>query len=218
MTQLLNFGFLVTNALALLAGLWRLRQPGPRWLSWIVAFLAVSLAVEVAGILIAIYLRNNLWLYNLWVPLEFAFYPLLFSQVYKNRGMRLAARAFIPAYLLFALINLLFIQGYRDFASHTTLLGCMSAVVFAGAYLYQLFLYPDAPLRSDPLFWISVGLILFYAANMLYLGSFNYFLKHHLQTAILLKGVMQATYALFFTVFIFGFIWSAKPLRYSSPS
>jgi hypothetical protein len=129
--------------------------------------------------------HSNNWIVNIFTNVEFIFYSFLFfsfssDPVYKKR-IRLIASLF----LLLALINILFIQGYNRFHSYSFLLGSLMMIYFCcNYYLSLLKIQVYINLIRYPPFWIVSGLLFFYCGMFCYYTfyeayAYRYFLEYY---------------------------------------
>jgi hypothetical protein len=149
---------------------------------WFPLFLALTVFVEIYGPMYTrVHHKSNVWIYNIFTPIEIIFYSWLFYNIYQNSVLKKVALFFIPVYLVAVIINQAFIQGFAVFHSYTMLLGDFFMVVFSCLYFYEL-------LRSEtqqhllkiPSFWIVIGLFFFYLGNIFYDLYWDYLMQHHL--------------------------------------
>src|SRR5258705_7636789 len=85
-------------------------------LCWLIYFMIFIVGVELYGR----YLRKelhepNLWLYNISIPIEYLFYGLLFYLHYTRKLFLQIAIFFLIFFSIFAISNILFIQGFEKF-------------------------------------------------------------------------------------------------------
>jgi hypothetical protein len=157
--------------LALLAW-WRMRirfAPGAHLL---VLQLLLALVAEAAGSATAELGVRNLWVYDLYVPLEFA---LLWAYVRTQLDETIAPWAWwvglvvvVAAYV--AELATVFPDG---FASRAYILG--SALLAGGLLLvlYRLAKGSDLPLLRQPVFWSHFGMAIFFVGMIPVLGMWN---------------------------------------------
>ncbi len=152
---------LFTNAAAPLKILSRL---------WLAMF-----GVEIVGHFTRHEQEENYWLYNCF---HFFFYPWLayiFSHVLENRKIQTAISVFYWVFILFVICNTLFIQGFMAWQTLTHVVGGCFIIFLGGAYFFQLLNSMDNErITTDPFFWVSFGLVLYFGGSVPFLGMFNY--------------------------------------------
>lgn len=149
-------------------------------LRWFIPFLLLMIGTE----LFARYYRKelhqpNTWIYNISIPVEYLFYGFMIGSLClteKFRRLIFYATALLG---IWALINLLFIQGHTFLNTNTLKTGSTFMIIFSGIGLVDLFTNDKHyQLLSNPLFWISTGVLVFNTGEFLYLFFFDIFLKN----------------------------------------
>lgn len=186
----------------------------PEYLRWFILFLFITSVVEIAGLILTAKRINNTRLYNVFTPLEYLFYSYIFYQSISSKMVKRFILAFILVYPLLTLTNQMFIQGFKSFHSYTYLLGAFFIVLWSIIYLNQI-LRSEAsenPL-NDILFWISAGLLFFYACNFPYLMMMNYLIKYNRALAIQYFPIIHILNIILYCMFIVGFVCKRITLR-----
>lgn len=173
-------------------------------------YLFVSLVVEITGVITAQEKIRNYWLYDLFIPLEFLFFAYLYLRAFSKNALKNFSRAYAVFFLVFAVINICFVQGLNYFDSYTLLIGSFFTVLLSSFYLYQLFSDSGERLKANPLFWISIGLIFFYLTDLIHLGLYNYLVRRHHQAAIALRKFLQVNDSIMYSFYSIGYICSRK--------
>lgn len=151
-----------------------------RPLRWFIPFLLLMVSIE----LTARYYRRvlhepNTWLYNISIPLEYIFYGFITGSLCLTASFK--KLIFYSAFVLglWALINLLFIQGFTTLNTHTLKLGCSLMILYSALGLVDLFKNDGhETLLTNPLFWICTGILFFNTGEFLYLFFFDVFLQN----------------------------------------
>jgi len=100
---------------------------------------------------------------NIFTSIEFLFYSWLFSREVENPALKKVI--IVSGFILFIsiVLNLLFFQGIYIFHLYTYLPGSILMVVFACLYFFNILLRDEyVRLINLPMFWVCVGLLLFY--------------------------------------------------------
>lgn len=184
-------------------------------------FLFFIVGVELTGrylkILFPAY--HNGWLYNISTTIEFIFYAYIFEKQLRSPALRKAASRFMLVYPLLVLLNLLFVQGFRQFHSYTMVVGSISMIIFCSLYFYELLLNPlEGDLRRDPMFWISTGILFFYLGDLSYDILFNLLQKYATNTSgKLFQNINNNLILMLYSCFIIAFLCRRNPRKSLSP-
>lgn len=151
-----------------------------RPLRWFIPFLLLIICTE----LFARYYRKelhqpNTWIYNMSIPIEYLFYGFIIGSLCLTEKFRRVI--FYTTILLgiWALINLLFIQGHTFLNTNTLKAGSILMIVFSCIGLIDLFTNDNhRQLLRNPLFWICTGVLVFNTGEFLYMFFFDIFLKN----------------------------------------
>ena len=183
-------------------------------------FLLFIALVEFTGRYIhAVLLQKNAWLYNVSTTIEFVFYAYIFESQFRNKAFKKAAIRFMLFYPLLVLLNLLFVQGFKNFHSYTMVVGNIFMVIFCGLYFYELLLNPlEGELRRDPMFWISTGILFFYLGDLSYDLLFNLLQKYATNTSgKLFQNINNNLILMLYSCFIIAFLCRKNPRKSLSP-
>lgn len=105
----------------------------------------------------------------------YLFYLYFFYKVLLLPKLRQMIKLLAVIYILFALINLFFVQGLTTLNSYTDLLAYFIMVFLSIAYYYQLLRAKEiVSLRNDIAFWISTGVFIFHLGSLLSSFVINY--------------------------------------------
>jgi|SRR5882724_2995065 len=170
---------------ALCVAIFRCYTTGDRSLLPFIFFLIVTNFVEWGNYFGIFTIRNpetgrgtNTWIFNVYNPLGFGFFAFFFRSILTSAAYRKRIPWLYIALLISVLINILFVQGIRDFDSYTYLLGCMLMLYCVYLYLSQLIKNPEnTNIFYDRLFWISIGCLFFYLGEFPLMSFFAYFQK-----------------------------------------
>lgn len=150
-------------------------------LCWLLPFMIFIVSIELTGRYIRTELHKpNAWLYNLSVPIEYLFYAFLFYLHYQRKIFRQAAIAFLIGFLIFAVCNIMFIQGIERFNTNILKVGSFCMIILSCLYFVEL-LSRDEQFRLlyEPMFWIATGVFLFNTGEFFYNLFSDYLIKNH---------------------------------------
>ncbi len=156
----------------------------------LVAFIVESYAVYCAELRIP-----NLWLYDLYVPVEFT---LLLGYVHGQLTQPWQRRSILPAWLILAVACALDLHAKypEGFVSGAYITGSLVLVAAFLALLYDLALRVDVALHRQPLFWAHLGMALFFSGMVPLLGLWNKLVQENAHLAADLYTANHALFAL----------------------
>lgn len=136
-------------------------------IGWIIILLQ-DLAMAIIGFF---HRTNNLWVYDIALPIQQAFCMFIFIQLLGKRSWIMI----IPGFLFAAALNYFFWQGPVQLDTMSIGLGGILIVILAFAKIYQL--YKDDVIHNffkEPAFWISAGFILFWGFGSPFFAMYNF--------------------------------------------
>lgn len=152
----------------------------------------------------------NLWLYNLLEIVTFGILYYIFFKSLKTTIYKLWTKILAIGFVLLTIVNWGFLQNFiLEWSEFPNIYGSLTLIIIVLFYFIEL-------LRSDKiilfhrnlLFWISVGLLLFYAGTLPFAIKVNgYALIPGIHGLFLIIYILAIFMYLTFT---FGFIWSKK--------
>lgn len=135
----------------------------PIHLKSISVFLAIQILVDMIGLKVMQTEDSNQFVYNLFLIFYLPYY--LFAVWYRYSGgwvrkIGFYSILFLP---LFAIMNILFLQGFYHFNTYTLSLGATLIVLFSINSLYEIFTKTPTNISPThlPDFWICMGLLVF---------------------------------------------------------
>lgn len=193
---------------AFLMSLISFRKNFPKPLRFFSFILFFSLAVELTGFIYSKILhKHNAHIYNLNFLFIFPFYAFFYSQFFPSYKMKKRILFFVVCYFLFALSNIIFIQGLYTWNSYSLIAGSLLSIYLSVSYLQNYLPNKEfVKLQADPVFWISTGVLLFYLIELPYISLLNYLNTHFLalskQLLIIPKILNMVMYSLFTIAFL----------------
>lgn len=164
--------YLYIIPLCIVVGLVRFRTLNPPIIRWLLPFLIITLTVEISGLVLSVIHRRNHGLYNYFTSFEFIFYSLFYRAILENKRIKKIVLCAIIVYPVLFILNILFIQGMKGFHTITYRLGSVMVVTWCYLYFRQLMRSNTyVALFRDPLFWISTGLLFFYAGFFFWMSA-----------------------------------------------
>lgn len=170
-------------------------------------FLLSTIVVEYVASAMAAHNIHNVGLYNIFTIFEFLFYLFFFRTIIANHFIKKIILFIIVIYFIFAVTNILLIQGKNDFISYAYILGCTLMVVFSIYYFYFLFRFPETTsLTKNSFFWITTGLLFYYTCSFSRYGLENLIAKTLMHYARILAFAGDLLNILLYTLFSIGFL------------
>ncbi len=183
-----DYIYLVPLVLSAIASLKSFRQHWSLPFRSFSLFLILSLIIETAAILWKWglnktdywnYSPSNLWIYNAFTPIRFAFIFVFYYQILNNsqkrlRLMFLAASALI----IFSFLNYFFLQTPHHVNSWAIVPVNIFTIYLALAFFYMV-LHENKiiSLRSSPEVWISLGCFLYYSGTLPFFMFYDYLIQ-----------------------------------------
>ncbi len=141
---------------------WRHLDKGMVILEW---NLLLNLSVELLGLFMAIQQIGNLWVYNLYSPIEVILVFLAF-RIWNEHGIvRKAILYGIGAFIVFWAVILL-MQGNEQAVNIILTFESVLMVIFAVATLFSALNKDQVPILKNPAFWVSSAYLLYFAGNL----------------------------------------------------
>jgi len=155
-------------------------------------------------------IKYNLWMYNLLEIITFMTFFYMYFKSIKNSSYRLWIKIFIISYVVISVFNWAFIQSFiLEWSELPYIVGSLFLIITILFYFIELLKSEKILLfHRTLLFWISVGLLLFYTGTIPFTIEMNgYALIPGTHKLFLIMYILAIVMYLIFT---FGFIWSKK--------
>ncbi|MDB5200000.1 MAG: hypothetical protein JWO92_1963 [Chitinophagaceae bacterium] len=181
----------------------------PAWLRLFFYFLVFTLAVDAGAAFYSQYFKkSNHLILNIYLPVNFGFYFLLFFKAFERRSFkRFASLAFI-LFILFYLCDIIFIEGFYYFNIYSFCLG--SILIVLCCLLYFMWLFTSDRVMNYfkmPMFWISTGLLFFYTGNLVQMSLMKYIIDNGLDPGSRIYDFIMVTLnVLLYGAFTISFI------------
>lgn len=155
--------------------------------------------------------QNNVMMYHIFEPIEFFLICFAFWNEIKHKAIFLM----VIGNIIFALINSFFIQHYlTSFNSNAYALESFLSILLALWYLYRLLSEKTSfNFTNYPMFWISVGFMIFNVINLFILGTHNAIANVYPQIGFIFRTVRFVSNYLLYILFIVAFISPQKELN-----
>jgi len=178
-------------------------------LRWFIPFLLLIVIVELTGryLMKEMHVVNS-WLYNIFIPIEYFFYTYLFYCYINDTGQKKIIRILLMLIFPAAAINILFIQGFYNFNTNILIAGNCLMILLSCLFFVDLLRRDEqTQLLKLPMFWITVGVLLFNIGELSYTLSFNYILKNrHDAKAIVFTAINSKLIYVLYTCISIGLL------------
>lgn len=156
--------------------------------------------------------KSNLWIYNIYIIPEYLFYLVFFCKVLEKERVKNIGWPLGLTYFLFGMVNIWFVQGIEELNTYTIIFGGLIAVVFAAAYFIQeLNRKVPFPVQGQPIFWISLGVLIFHSVSLPNFIFINYLSRNNLPLAIALFNILLLLNILMYSFYLIAFL-CLKPI------
>ena len=206
-----GIGFEVLTALLGLYFLTKRRKD--KILKYFVFFICYVAINELVGLYIKLNEGINAIIHNIYSLINFSFFFIIYMISLSNRFFRKLIISFFIFYIIIFIINGFFENYLNEYQRLPYIIGALFLIVTIFLYYIEL-LNSEKVLnaKKDLLFWISVGLLIYYVGNLPFRIMRNYYSE--LTDATILFLVSFSLTLIMNSCFIIGFIWSDKKQPY----
>ena len=92
-------------------------------------------------LVISDYLDNNLYLFHIYNPIEFALYSLFFSEIITSKSVKKLILIFIPFFLLISFLLGAYVQKLDVNNSYVVAIESIILIIYSLIFLRQIFIY-----------------------------------------------------------------------------
>jgi len=152
----------------------RVKNQRPHYFNSFILYILLTITTEVIGWWYSLHLKNNLIFYNFYAIINFTYLIYLMRSFLQNRKVMSILTWVAVIYPIFALINVIFVQGLHTFNTYSLICGCTLVVMASISYFYERIKYPGPQsLLHDPTFWISTGILFYNTCSLPINGILN---------------------------------------------
>ncbi|MGB8193095.1 MAG: hypothetical protein WCF67_14300 [Chitinophagaceae bacterium] len=155
--------------------------------------------------------QTNQWFYVFFHFIMYLFYLYFFYKVLQRPKPRKVVKLLAVIYILFASINLLFIEGVMKLNIYSDLLASFIMVFLSIVYYYQLLKAREViSLKNDIAFWISTGIFIFHLGSLM--GNFliNYVYKTSPTVALMIHHIIQVSSMVMYLTYSIAYLCHRK--------
>lgn len=175
-------------------------------------FLFFILAGELLGFWIAKRYHSNTGYYNTFSTLQIGYYLLLiYHSICSAKAKKILAGCII-AFFVASIINYYFIKdNSNELISYSFTIGCLFITLGSAYFFYELLLSTNIEnYTTYPLFWIMLGLFVFYVCNIPYMSVYNYLSINYTRIFMAYFKIIEVLNYMMYSFFIIGIICSSR--------
>jgi hypothetical protein len=185
---------------------------------WLCIILVITIATEAFANYLMKLGQYNIWLYNLYQIFEITIYLQILKAFCVNKVAKKVIFILQNLYLIISILNICFFQGLFVYNTVSCALGSLFMLVTCLYYFSEIFLYhKHMRLKNEPSFWITTGLLFFYAVSFPHFVSINF--RNHLfpiHFTRVLANLLNVTNVILYTLFCIGLLCNYKKANYTS--
>ncbi len=179
----------------------------PLHLKLLCLIIGFDLVSELTGLYFYSLIKTNLPVYNIVLLGEFVGYAYFFNIITKNQWLKKLTLIFMIIFPLFWIIAVFILFGFLNWNSYVYIVGSLFIIFFATAYYYELIKGKEIQnLRSSSEFWIATGLIIFFAANLPFLGMYNFLIVNYKDLANSFGSVLRILNIVMYSLFAYAYL------------
>jgi hypothetical protein len=128
-------------------------------------FLILSALTELVAIALFFYKINNFPVLHVFTLIEFGFLSFLYSEHIHKLIPRNFIFTLVIVFTVFSVVNSLFLQSLFTFNTYARGIEFLIILFYAIVHIYLLNTENSGTLLHMPMFWITLGIILYYASS-----------------------------------------------------
>jgi hypothetical protein len=157
--------------------------------------------------------HNGMFLYHIYIPLEYAFISIYFTGFWNGSVKKNIIKWSSVIFLFFSIFISIKIIPVQKLPSIQSNVESILITILASFTLINIPIDEGKPIFYIPAFWICIGFILFYAGDFIINGTYNIIQKDNVKLAARLNETMNYIFNyLFYLLLTIGFLCS-KAIR-----
>jgi hypothetical protein len=204
----------LTNLIAFFIGL-ILYKRFPREIKTVFFFVAIGFLTEVY-IKFHFYfiMKNGMPIGHFYFPIAISIAGIFYSQILNDFIKPALIKWIIIVYLIYCIINPIFIQGLFQYPSITGSIGALILFLFSVAYFVKIMAEAKIEkLSAEPLIWINSGFLVYYTVGFFYHSLYNLRAKASMDVALFAIGLFAILNLLFYLIISVGFVLAFKAYK-----
>ncbi len=219
--DLLKIALTIAEATACIVGFRYWKKLKDTYWKFFPVYLACILAAELLGRYLGykkLY-TANLALYNYFViPLEILFFISLFYRTFSTRSLKRLSIIVAFIYMACWFSEMFLLPKVSSFwvgaLSYTV--GIVTLLVLILSYLFKLSSSDEIVfIKHNMMFWVCMGLFVFYAFSLPFYGMYNYLYKHHYNFYLTYSNIIFFLNYIMYGLFTLAFIWGKPKSSFS---
>lgn len=181
--------------------------------AWHLKFFSVLLGltffVEAATVFMlhVLHIKSDLWVYNLFMPVEYVAYAYYYQLILKTKWIKQAISIFMFAFPITGLASTFIVFKFYNWNSYEAIVGSFFTIIFAVSYYYELYMeHEERNLKTSAEFWIATGMIVFYSCLLPFVGTLNYLVKTSPSLALIFSRIVNVLGIIMYLFFSYSFI------------
>lgn len=212
----MQIGLLVLEATACIIGFLNWKKIKTSFWKWFAVYLAVIAICEITGLFLLYFFKETIPSRNLYnyfvIPLEFLFFYWLYYRYYKDKSEKKLALASLIIYLPVFVISVIFFDDVTIWLfPFSYLAGIIMLLILIIIFFFRLMRSRQIlHFKEDMMFWVSLGLLVFYVVSSPYFGLKQFLYQKHKDVFWIYYYIQFVVNYLMYLFFCFAFIWG-KP-------
>ncbi len=195
---------------ALLSGIVVIKKLDKKLLILFVFVCVAFFTESVLSILMASGIKNTLAGLHIYAPIEFLLFSLMYLFYFRSYGKFKWIRVIIIVFLIFSVINPLFLQDLYEF-SNTRAFSSFLLTFFAILYFYNVLFEIDiSELWNEPMIWVNTAVLLYFAGNFFFFLLFSFILDYSREFSKITVVYFTVLNSIFYTLIAIGFYKAGK--------
>lgn len=154
--------------------------------SYVILYLSLILITSIAAAVTTevLKVKNNLFIFHIYTPLEYCVISMMFRNSVINPKLRRAITISIPAFLLTSFLFSIAWQTIEHNNSIVSLIEGILVILWSILFLREVLLtQAEEALQRVPMFWVTMGILFYFAGNQMLEGLLNYFMDVSMELA-----------------------------------
>jgi hypothetical protein len=152
----------------------------------------------------------------LYIPLEYCLLTLFYCQQTKKKYLRYAMLISIPIYLCLAYYFAFTFYNFRSYPSIVYNIGCVFSIIWLTLIMFTVEMIENISIVKIPVFWLTSGLLVFYAGVYFFNTAYSYLLvSNQLVASEIRTYINLGLNIILYTFWTYAFICSAKIKNYT---
>lgn len=146
--------------------------------------MSATILLEIIASVLFGYLKNNLFFYHIFNPIEFILYSVFFLNLSMSKRINQIICTVIPLYVIAVIFSSSFVQKINEQNSREVALESIILILYSLLYLRHINKYVVASrAETNPYFWIVMGVLFYFIGTLFLEGFLDLLMKISLGTA-----------------------------------